>query len=53
MHLNFDGVKLWGSIPKETVSNFVETEKTDIRYFISYFGQSRFFGAGGADIFLD
>ena len=27
----------------ETVSSFVETEKTDIRYVISYFGQSRFF----------
>ena len=27
----------------EAVSSFVETEKTDIRYVISYFGQSRFF----------
>ena len=34
-----------GSIPKwtETISGFVETEKTDIRYAISYFGQSQFF----------
>ena len=27
----------------ESVSSFVETKKTDIRYVISYFGQSQFF----------
>ena len=28
---------------EESVSSFVETKKTDIRYVISYFGQSQFF----------